>query len=174
MTEQDNVLNLKKLAVKVIGNITISDVKGETIADVLDYIQANYTGGGEGTTIQSVSLNANGEQLIKGGQIVLSNGSEIEITVDTIETLSVTSTEGTGLNKTIISVSPPLQAGNTYRYSLSTTVIPAYHEDLTGWEEWDGTSEIEATDGKVIIVVECTANGKALRSGKATVHAPIF
>ena len=45
MVEQNNVLALKKLAAKIIGGDTsANDIAGNTIADVLDVITANYEG----------------------------------------------------------------------------------------------------------------------------------
>ena len=45
MTEQNNVLALKKLAAKIIGGDTsANDIAGNTIADVLDVITANFEG----------------------------------------------------------------------------------------------------------------------------------
>lgn len=41
--DQDNVLALKTLAVAIIGgDLTVADVEGETIADVINYIAENY------------------------------------------------------------------------------------------------------------------------------------
>lgn len=37
------------------------------------------------------------------------------------------------------------------------------------WTAWDGTSEITATNGQVITVVECDANYKAVKVGSATI-----
>ena len=45
MTEQNNVLALKKLAAKIIGGDTsANDIAGNTIADVLDVITENHEG----------------------------------------------------------------------------------------------------------------------------------
>ena len=45
MIEQNNVLALKKLAAKIIGGDTsANDIAGNTIADVLDVITANFEG----------------------------------------------------------------------------------------------------------------------------------
>ncbi len=45
MTEQNNVIALKKLAAKIIGGETsANDIAGNTIADVIDVITANYEG----------------------------------------------------------------------------------------------------------------------------------
>lgn len=175
MSEQNNLLQLKKLASKMTGT-SEDKIKAETIADVLDIIQQNYSsgGGGGGVTIEKVTLNSNGSGLVKGGEIVMSNGDVIEMILTSVETLTVTSVEGSAINKTKITVSPQLTSGNKYRYSLNTSVIPAYHEDLSSWLEWDGASEIEASDGETIMIAECTSDNKVLSAGKTTVHAPIF
>lgn len=37
--------------------------------------------------------------------------------------------------------------------------------DVSAWTAWDGESEITATDGHHVTVVEADVNGKAVRSG---------
>ena len=48
-TDTDNVIlnKLKELGTKLTGQ---ENVQGETVADVLDFINSNYSGGGSGTT----------------------------------------------------------------------------------------------------------------------------
>ena len=43
MGEQDNIIAFKNLAVAIIGGgLTVEDVEGETIADIVNYIANNY------------------------------------------------------------------------------------------------------------------------------------
>lgn len=51
--------------------------------------------------------------------------------------------------------------------------MPKYHEALAAgtddWVAWDGTSEIEAEDNEVIIVVEIDSTGQAVKAGKTVI-----
>ena len=40
--------------------------------------------------------------------------------------------------------------------------------DVKNWSKWDGVSEIDAEAAKVITIVECDGNYKAVASGKVT------
>lgn len=86
--------------------------------------------------------------------------------------LAVASVAGATTGKTKITVSPSKdEYTNVYYYKTSATAItlPLYGTTLTGYTLWAGTSEITATTGNFIAVVECTASGKALAGGTATV-----
>lgn len=176
MSEQNNVLQLKKLAVKMTGK-PFNDIEGLTIADVLDYIQQNYksgggTGGGE--TITSIELYADGNNGIHGGTITMSSGATINIEVKEIEQLTLTATNGSATAKTKITVSPTLGSGNHYRYLLNGELMPAKGEDLSDWTEWNGTDEISAQNGADLLVAECDTNNKAVKCGACNAVAPIF
>lgn len=91
----------------------------------------------------------------------------------TLETLTVVSTAGSSSGKTTIKVSPVLAYGNHYVYQVNTSVdLPTAGEDVSsGWTAWDGVSEITATSGQEIAVVEADSNNKAVGAGKTTVTA---
>jgi Phage capsid family. len=59
-----------------------------------------------------------------------------------------------------------------YKVADSLT-MPKYNEVITagtdGWEEWDGSAEIEAENNENIIVVELDSTGKAIAAGKAII-----
>lgn len=88
-----------------------------------------------------------------------------------LEALSVTSEAGTDTGKTKITVSPSLETGNSYMYKTDTTVtLPNYGDTLsTGYTAWNGTSDITATSGNKVAIVEVDSNSKALKGGIATV-----
>lgn len=175
MNEQNNILMLKKLAAKIEGGgKTVDDIPGNTIAEVLDIIQQHYTSGGAGITIESAELNVDGKGDFDNGLITMSDGSTIDIVITTIEELTVTSEEGTGISKTVITVSPSIGEGNHYRYKLGVVTKPAKNQDMSSWTYWNGTDEITADDGDLITVVECNANNRALKCGSADVVAPLF
>ncbi len=88
-----------------------------------------------------------------------------------LEPLSVTSAAGTDTGNTKITVSPSLETGNSYMYKTDTTVtLPNYGDTLsTGYTAWNGISDITATSGNKIAIVEVDSNSKALKGGIATV-----
>ena len=57
--------------------------------------------------------------------------------------------------------------------SASPITLPLYGVDLSSnstWTEWDGVTEITASDGDNIAVIETTSQGKALRGGVAVIE----
>lgn len=86
----------------------------------------------------------------------------------TLGALTVASAEGTESGKTKISVAPQLSSiNNVYKYKTNASAATAvtYGMDVKTWIKWDGESEITATDGHHVTVVEADTNFKAVRSG---------
>lgn len=86
--------------------------------------------------------------------------------------LTVTSVAGTSASgKTKVTVSPSLSAGNSYKYKTASSVtVPEFGAECkSGYTAWDGVSEITATTGNKILIVEVDANNKAVKVGSATV-----
>ena len=81
--------------------------------------------------------------------------------------LTLTSVKGSESGKTAITVDEQLASiNNTLKYktgSSATTVT--YGMDVKSWTKWDGKTEITATDGHHVTVVEADPNYKAVRSG---------
>ena len=98
------------------------------------------------------------------------------ITIDdtpTLGTLTVNSVAGTESGDTKITVNPDKEnAGNVYKYKVgaSETAV-TYGQNLRNWSTWDGKSDITATTGQKITVVECDGTYKALNAGSANVTA---
>lgn len=175
MSEQNNLLMLKKLAAKIEGGgKTSDDIAGDTLAEVLDIIQQHYTSGGAGVTIVSAELNVDGKGNFDNGLITMSDGSTVDIVISEIDKLTLTSAEGSALSKTIITVSPPLEEGDQYRYKLGSVTMPAKNQDVSDWTAWDGTSEITADSGDILTMVECTQSNRAVKGGSVEVQAPLF
>lgn len=88
-------------------------------------------------------------------------------------TLTVNSAAGSKSGDTKVTVTPEKAgAGNVYKYKVAeaeTTV--EYGKNVKNWTAWDGESDITATTGQVITVVECDSTYKALSAGHATVTA---
>lgn len=88
-----------------------------------------------------------------------------------IEPLTVVSVAGTSEGQTAVYVNPTIEDGNTYRYKTGAVAYPAYLEDCKSDTEWDGKSELTlATDTKLMII-ECNAEGLAVKAGTVTVTA---
>ena len=86
----------------------------------------------------------------------------------TLGTLTLTSAEGTEEGKTKITVKEQLVSINDvfrYKTNASAATEVTYGMDVSAWTAWDGESEITATDGHHVTVVEADVNGKAVRSG---------
>ena len=173
--EQNNILQLKKLATKLTGK---SNVPGDTIADVLSFIETNYTGGsvGGGATILKFILYPNEDEVIKSGEIILSDGTSIELELLDPDELTLKSVAGSSANMTTISVSPTITAGNIYKFTTGSGTIsrPAKNEYLTDWNDWDGVSEIEAEKGSYIAIAECSAEGKLQKFGVVKSNASLM
>lgn len=98
------------------------------------------------------------------------------ITIDetpTLGTLTVTSATGTATDDTKITVNPDKEnANNVYKYKVgvSETAV-TYGQNLRNWTTWDGKSDIKATTGQKITVVECDGTYKALNAGSTSVIA---
>ena len=87
--------------------------------------------------------------------------------------LVLTSTAGTTIGKTKITVTPALTGTDTYVYMLTVTelALPAAGTDLSGleWIPWDGTAEITAESGYFITVAEIDTTDKCVKSGETIV-----
>lgn len=86
--------------------------------------------------------------------------------------LTVTSAAGTASGDTVITVSPALEEGHSYKYKVGADVTaPAYGAFVRNYTTWDGTSDIAAATGKKIVIIECDADYLAVKAGIATVVA---
>ncbi len=92
----------------------------------------------------------------------------------TLGALTVTSAAGTASGATKLTVTPKkAAAGNVYKYSYAADAAPTvtYGQSVNGWDSWDGSSDLTIASGQKVTVVEADGNGKALKSGSATVTA---
>lgn len=89
-----------------------------------------------------------------------------------LNSLTVTSREGTEAGNTSIEVTPAAESGNIYKYKISTGLVDvSAGQNVRLWSLWDGVADITAESGKAITIVEATADYKAVRSGSAVVIA---
>jgi hypothetical protein len=90
--------------------------------------------------------------------------------VETLGVLTVTSVEGSSSGTTKITVTPALTSGNVYMYKTASVVTaPALNDDCTSYTVWNGVSDITATTGNKICIVEVDSSFKAKKVGIATV-----
>lgn len=89
---------------------------------------------------------------------------------EVLEILTVTSVAGSDVFMTkIIVVGASANAILRYKITANEIDLPAYHEDVSSYILWDGTSEIEAEDSHIITVVETNSEGLAEKAGNATI-----
>lgn len=91
--------------------------------------------------------------------------------------LTVTSIAGTTTGKTAIAVVPTLISGNSYMYKTAATVtlpiLDALCDVAAGYTAWIYTTEITATTGNEIAIVEVDSAFKAVKAGQATVTSKV-
>lgn len=89
----------------------------------------------------------------------------------TLGTLEVTSEEGSATGKSIITVEPNVIGGHRLVYKTAASTAPSvtYDADLSAWTEFNSGDELTVTNGQKITVAEITADGKARKSGNATI-----
>lgn len=90
--------------------------------------------------------------------------------------LTVTSAQGSSKGKTAITVSPEIPSEgegstNTYVYKTGIGVCEPELNEIcsTGWTAWNGSSDITATTGDKIVIVEIDTSNQAKKSGSAVV-----
>lgn len=78
---------------------------------------------------------------------------------------------GSKTGDTKITVTQELEKGHNYKYKTDPTTAPEvkYMQNVRNWNAWDGKSDITATTGHKITIVECDSAYKALKSGTADV-----
>ena len=92
----------------------------------------------------------------------------------TLGTLTVQSAAGTASGDTKLTVTPIKESPtNVYKYKTdpSTAPVVTYGQSVRNWTTWDGVSDITATAGHKITVVEADSTYKAQNAGNATVTA---
>lgn len=92
-------------------------------------------------------------------------------TTPTLGTLTVQSAAGTDTGTTAITVTPAKEKStNVYKYKLGAAAeTVTYGQNVKTWSAWDGHSDINATAGQKITVVEADSTFKAQGAGNATV-----
>ena len=90
-------------------------------------------------------------------------------TAPTLGALTVQSSEGTAEGKSKITVEPSKAPSGAYKIKIGEGATPvAYGQDVSGWDDWDGSAEVQGTKGQTITVVETAGGGWAIKAGSAT------
>lgn len=127
------------------------------------HTQGNYsTAVSEAFAIMGVTLFA---EYIDGIAVI-----DVDAT-PTLGTLTVQSAAGTDSGTTALTITPVKEkATNVYKYKLGASAeTVAYGQNVKTWSAWDGHSDINATAGQKITVVEADSTFKAQNAGNATV-----
>ncbi len=127
------------------------------------HTQGNYsTAVSEAFAIMGVTLFA---EYIDGIAVI-----DVDAT-PTLETLTVQSAAGTDSGTTALTVTPAKEkATNVYKYKLGASAeTVTYGQNVKNWSAWNGHSDINATAGQKITVVEADSTFKAQKAGNATV-----
>lgn len=90
--------------------------------------------------------------------------------IPTLGHLTVTSEPGSEIFTTKITVSGASE-NPIFRYKITPDEIdlPTYHEDVSSYKLWNGTSDIEAEEGYIITLVETNSEGLAEKAGRAQI-----
>nr|DAW63661.1 MAG TPA: major capsid protein [Caudoviricetes sp.] len=127
------------------------------------HTQGNYsTAVSEAFAIMGVTLFA---EYIDGIAVI-----DVDAT-PTLGTLTVQSAAGTDSGTTALTVNPAKEkTTNVYKYKLGASAeTVTYGQNVKSWSVWDGHSDINATAGQKITVVEADSTFKAQNAGNATV-----
>lgn len=106
-------------------------------------------------------------------------GADFLVAGLTADTATFTSAAGTQSGNTVITMTAPvgnaLKAKSRYFYATAASTAPealGYGENAaqnTGWIEWDGESEIIATNGHKMTMLVTDVDGRVYAAGNATV-----
>lgn len=127
------------------------------------HTQGNYsTAVSEAFAIMGVTLFA---EYIDGIAVI-----DVDAT-PTLGALTVQSAAGTDSGTTALTITPAKEkATNVYKYKLGASAeTVTYGQNVKSWSVWDGHSDINATAGQKITVVEADSAFKAQNAGNATV-----
>lgn len=97
---------------------------------------------------------------------------KLESGTSKLGTLTVASVAGTEVGDTKITITESKGDGNSYKYKVADAVVEVtYGQSVRNWTAWDGAADITAETGKVITIVECDAEYRAVKAGSNTVTA---
>lgn len=96
---------------------------------------------------------------------------DVEGEIGTLGTLTVNSVAGATSGTTKITITEAKKnASNVYKYKLGEAAEDVeYNQNVRNWQLWDGTSDIAATTGQTITVVEATPEYNAVAAGSKAV-----
>ena len=148
------------------------DTVPEVGSSVLEWTKWNGTDELEiatGTSICVVEADAEGNAVAAG--ITTVTAKEEEVPEPELGTLTLHSEEGTEVGYTKITVTEAKQEETNQYFYKEDGTIPDVGGSVLEWTAWNGTDEIQATNGATLAVVEATAEGNAVAGGTVTVVA---
>ena len=147
-----------------------TDAVPEVGSSILEWTAWNGTDELEiatGTSICVVEATAEGIAVAAG--ITTVTAKEEEVPEPEIGTLTLKSEEGTEVGYTKITVTEAKQEETNQYFYKEDGTIPDVGGSVLEWTAWNGTDEIQATNGATLAVVEATAEGNAVAGGTVTV-----
>lgn len=97
---------------------------------------------------------------------------KLESGASKLGTLTIASAAGTEVGDTKITITESKGDGNSYKYKVADAAVEVtYGQSVRNWTAWDGAADITAETGKVITIVECDAEYRAVKAGSNTVTA---
>ena len=149
-----------------------TDAVPEVGSSILEWTAWNGTDELEiatGTSICVVEADAEGNAVAAG--ITTVTAKEEEVPEPELGTLTLHSEEGTEVGYTKITVTEAKQEETNQYFYKEDGTIPDVGGSVLEWTVWNGTDEIQATNGATLAVVEATAEGNAVAGGTVTVVA---
>ena len=149
-----------------------TDAVPEVGSSILEWTAWNGTDELEiatGTSICVVEADAEGNAVAAG--ITTVTAKEEEVPEPELGTLTLHSEEGTEVGYTKITVTEAKQEETNQYFYKEDGTIPDVGGSVLEWTAWNGTDEIQATNGATLAVVEATAEGNAVAGGTVTVVA---
>ncbi|MEG2428597.1 MAG: hypothetical protein RSB58_09245 [Clostridium sp.] len=94
---------------------------------------------------------------------------------ESLAALNVQSNPGANVGNTAITVTPGKESGNSYKYKTAANLtVPVLNQVCSsGYTNWDGTTELPATTGQHIVIVELDVENKAKKAGMAVISAKV-
>lgn len=171
--DDNNIIKFKGFFIQEVPDELFPE--GEVAFAYIEGIGKAFTGINTARTIESedfdgVALQGAG----KAGEFILPDNKKAVVKAvleeSSLETLTIEPVEGTSTGTTKLTVSPAKEGNNVYKYKLGQSAeVITYSQNVRTWTAWDGTSDITASEGQIITVVEADSDYAARKTGNATV-----
>jgi hypothetical protein len=113
------------------------------------------------------------EYLVRHNGVLYPAGTDVPVEeIGKLMELTITSEEGQDTGYTKLTIAPVLEDGHSYKIVVDKECsLPDVGSNVKMLTKWDGAADIEADNGKQILVIECDSTYKAVKAGITTVTA---